>query len=96
MGRWGSGFIALCLALFGYSSLLGWSWYGRCGVEWLIGGRGVKGYYFVFLLLTVLGSGMELSAVWHFSDCCNALMAWPSLIALWLWRREILEHRQKL
>ena len=90
LGGWGEGLIALCLLLFGGSSLLGWSWYGASALRELAGERWVALYYALFLLLAVLGSGMKSETVWLFSDCCNALMAWPSLLSLWLWRREIL------
>ncbi|MCD8381719.1 MAG: amino acid carrier protein [Clostridiales bacterium] len=90
MGDWGGGFVAVCLALFGFSTLLGWSWYGQSGVRTLTGGRGVSAYRLVFLALIVLGSVLELRPVWQLSDLFNALMAWPSLIALLLWREEAL------
>lgn len=93
MGEGGRGFVALCLALFGLSSLLGWSWYGRSAWEQLTGGRWAGGYDALFLALCVAGSVLPLRAVWQLSDCCNALMAWPALLALWLWRREILSFR---
>ncbi|MCD7801692.1 MAG: alanine:cation symporter family protein [Clostridiales bacterium] len=90
MGDWGGGFVAVCLTLFGFSTLLGWSWYGESGVRSLTGGRGIKVYRLLFLALIVLGSVLELRPVWQLSDIFNALMAWPSLIALLLWRREVL------
>lgn len=90
LGPAGEGFVALCLALFGASSLLGWSWYGRCCLEELTGGDGLRGYHALFLLLAAGGGCWRLETVWQLSDCCNALMAWPSLLALWMWRREIL------
>lgn len=85
LGRYGQGFVALCLALFGFSTLLGWSWYGQCGLSYLTGGRGRGPYRAAFLLAVCLGSVLELRQVWQLSDLFNALMAWPSLIALLLW-----------
>lgn len=89
MGRYGSGFLAVCLALFGFSTLLGWSWYGQCGLRYLTGGRGVTLYRALFLAAVCLGSVLELRPVWLLSDILNALMAWPSLIALLLWSRQV-------
>ena len=91
MGNWGGVFVALCLALFGFSSLLGWSWYGRCGLAWLTKGRGERLYYAAFLLLICAGSVLELRPVWQISDIFNALMAWPSLFSLLLWSDRILQ-----
>lgn len=92
MGRWGGGFVALCLTLFGFSTLLGWSWYGQCGLSYLTGGRGRRVYQAAFLAAICLGSVMELRPVWQLSDLFNALMAWPSLIALLLWSGPIREQ----
>ncbi|MBR1845823.1 MAG: sodium:alanine symporter family protein, partial [Oscillospiraceae bacterium] len=92
MGRWGGAFVALCLALFGFSSLLGWSWYGRCALAWLTKGRGERLYYAVFLLAICAGSVLELRPVWQISDIFNALMAWPSLLSLLLWSETILQY----
>lgn len=89
MGKYGGGFVAVCLALFGLSTLLGWSWYGQCGLRYLTGGRCVRLYQAFFLAAVCLGSGLELRPVWLLSDILNALMAWPSLIALLLWARRV-------
>lgn len=89
LGRYGNGVVAVCLALFGLSTLLGWSWYGQCGLRYLTGGRGTRAYLALFLLAICLGSLLELRPVWLLSDSLNALMAWPSLIALLLWSRRV-------
>lgn len=89
MGRYGGDFVAVCLALFGLSTLLGWSWYGQCGLRYLTGGRCVLLYQALFLAAVCLGSRLELRPVWLLSDILNALMAWPSLIALLLWARRV-------
>ena len=89
MGRYGGGFVAVCLALFGLSTLLGWSWYGQCGLRYLTGGQGAMLYRALFLAAVCLGSVLELRPVWLLSDILNALMAWPSLIALLLWARRV-------
>lgn len=85
MGKYGGGFVAICLALFGLSTLLGWSWYGQCGLRYLTGGGGIRLYQALFLAAVCLGSVLALRPVWLLSDLFNALMAWPSLIALLLW-----------
>ncbi len=91
LGDWGGPFVALCLALFGFTTLLGWSWYGRCGLAWLAGGRGEGAYRAAFLAAVCAGSCLALRPVWLLADCFNALMAWPSLTALLLWSGRALE-----
>lgn len=89
LGRYGDGMVAVCLALFGLSTLLGWSWYGQCALRYLVGARGKRPYLSLFLAATCLGSVLQLRPVWLLSDILNALMAWPSLIALLLWAPRI-------
>ncbi len=85
LGRWGEGLVAVCLLLFAFTSLVGWSYYGERGLSYLAGGtRGRTGYRLFFLAAIVLGSVGDLSAVWELSDLWNGLMALPNLLAL-LW-----------
>ena len=82
LGRGGEAFVAVCLALFAFSTLLGWSWYGMCAVEYLLPGRGRRGYLALFLLCILAGSVGRLETLWQLSDLCCGLMALPSLTAL--------------
>ncbi len=90
LGPLGTPFVAVCLALFALSALLGGSYYGQCGVEYLWKGKGGKTYLFLFLAAVVAGSVAELEAVWQFADVCNALLALPNLTALLLLSPEVL------
>lgn len=90
LGRPGYGFVSLCLAIFAFSTLLGWCWYGCCGVRYLLSPKWEKGYRAVFLLCIVIGSVGKLEAVWLLSDVFNGLMACPSLIALLLYAPTLL------
>ncbi len=85
LGRWGAIVVCLCLLLFAFSSLLGWSYYGEQCVEFLAGSRRyTTAFRFVFLVCIVVGSVAELSSVWHLADVFEGLMALPNLIALLL------------
>lgn len=81
-GVWGGAFIAVSLALFAFSTLLGWSYYGQRGVEYLFGARAVPVYKFLFVAMTVCGCTMELSLAWELSDTFNGLMALPNLVGV--------------
>lgn len=92
LGRWGGPFVALCLLLFAFSSLLGWSYYGEQGLRYLTGtNRWNPLYRLVFLAFLVLGSVGEVGAIWQVADICNGMMALPNLIALFLLAPEALE-----
>ncbi len=82
-GRWGGVIVAVCLLLFAFTSLLGWSYYGERGLDYLTGERRLRRpFQLIFLAAAVLGSVGDVSRVWALSDVCNALMAWPNLLGL--------------
>ena len=81
-GRFGGGFVAVSLALFAFSTLLGWSYYGQRAAAYLMGERVIPVYKAAFLLTAVAGCMMRLEPVWALSDTFNGLMALPNMIAL--------------
>jgi AGCS family alanine or glycine:cation symporter len=84
LGNLGGWVIILSTVLFGYSTILGWSYYGEKAFEFLIGEKVNLIYRFVFVCIIMLGATTQLDFVWNFSDMANGLMAIPNLIALLL------------
>ena len=82
LGPSGAIIVAIATALFAYSTLLGWSYYGEKAVEYLAGGRAIRIYRVVFVSAVIVGAMMKLEFVWNFSDLMNGMMAIPNLIAL--------------
>ena len=80
--RMGEYIVSLGLALFAYSTILGWSYYGEKSIEYLAGIKAVKPYRYVFTLFVMVGAVSELETVWSVADVFNALMAFPNLIGL--------------
>ncbi|HEX5520675.1 MAG TPA: sodium:alanine symporter family protein [Longimicrobiaceae bacterium] len=90
-GDWGGAIVSIGLALFAFSTILGWSYYGERALEYLIGVKAILPYRIVFILAAFVGSwvltlpdikGFQL--VWDFADMMNGLMAFPNLIGLLL------------
>ncbi len=83
LGGWGEWVVNVCLLLFAFSSLLGWSYYGRSAVEWLAGKWAAQWLWpAVFLGVSVLGSVTPTGQAWQLVDLFTALMALPNLAAL--------------
>mgnify|MGYP001823206232 CR=1 FL=1 len=78
----GYGIVAVCLALFAFSTILGWGYYGGQSVAYLIGHRAVVPYKLLFIGAAFAGSIYSLNFVWVFSDVMNGLMAIPNIIGL--------------
>ncbi len=80
---------AIALAVFAYSTILGWSYYGEISIEYIFGLSFIKFYRIVFIAFVFIGAVTRLETVWTFSDVMNALMALPNLLALVLLGREV-------
>ena len=82
-GQAGGLIVAVCLLLFAFTSLLGWSYYGERGLAHLTGDNRLRRpFRLVFLLAVAAGSVGEVGAVWALSDLCDGLMALPNLLAV--------------
>ena len=96
-GPWGGAFLAVSLALFAFSTLLGWSCYGAQAAGYLWGRRAAGVYKAAFVAVIVLGCVTKLERVWQISDTFNGFMALPNLAALlWLSPQVIRESRKHL
>jgi AGCS family alanine or glycine:cation symporter len=91
-GQYGGVLVALCISLFAFATLLGWSYYGECGVRYLLGRHAVPAYRILFALSAMAGCTLNLRLVWEISDIFNSLMAFPNLIALFLLSGEVLDE----
>ncbi|WP_168582759.1 alanine/glycine:cation symporter family protein [Gephyromycinifex aptenodytis] len=79
--------LTIGLAMFAYSTILGWSYYGEKSLEFIfrnIGGAktAVLIYRIIFVAAVYLGAVGGLQAVWSIADTLNGLMAIPNLIGV--------------
>ncbi len=87
LGDWGALIIVFATILFGYSTVLGWSYYGEKAFEYIFGEGKVIIYRVLFIAVVYIGAVAKLELVWNFSDLANGLMAIPNLIGLLLLSR---------
>ncbi|MBR1686939.1 MAG: alanine:cation symporter family protein [Prevotella sp.] len=78
----GTPLLTFGLLTFAFSTILGWCYYGERAIEYLRGHRWVIAYRVAYICVVFIGSVVNLSIVWSFADCMNALMAIPNLISL--------------
>jgi AGCS family alanine or glycine:cation symporter len=74
--------VAIVLAIFAFTTILGWSFYGEKCVEFLFGVKSIMPFRILWCLAIPLGASADLGFVWLLADTLNALMAVPNLIAL--------------
>lgn len=80
----GSVVLAVCLAFFAFTTILGWDYYSERCLEYLVGyKKGIlTAYRWGYILAVFIGPFLTLAAVWTIADIVNGLMAIPNMIAL--------------
>ncbi len=83
LGPAGGWMVTIGIALFAFSTILGWEYHGEKALEYLAGTHKYNMVYrVVFSAVAFVGATTTLSIAWKFSDIANALMAVPNLICL--------------
>jgi len=83
----GGWIVAIASFLFGYTTLIGWAYYGEQCIEYIWGVRSKMPYrlgYIILLFFGALMTGKYLNIVWYIGDTANAIMAFPNLVGLLL------------
>lgn len=78
----GNYLVAISLAIFAFTTIIGWSFYGERCVEFLLGVKAIKPYRILWVLAIPVGATLSLDFVWLLADTLNAMMALPNLIAI--------------
>ena len=83
VGNWANAFVAICIFLFAFSSVVGNYYYGESNIEFLNGNKTVLFFYRVSVVLMVLwGSISKIAIVWDMADLFMGIMAVINLIAI--------------
>lgn len=90
-GSWGGRIVSLVLMLFAFSTVLASSYFGSVSAEYLWGRKAIPVYKMGFLIILVVGSAMQLDAVWMLSDIFNGLMVLPNLLGVLLLSPQVLQ-----
>ena len=76
--------LAVSLAVFAFTTILGWAYYGEKCWEYLLGTASEKPFRVLWILCVPVGAVTSLDFAWLVADTLNALMAIPNLISLLL------------
>ncbi|MBU5436841.1 alanine:cation symporter family protein [Tissierella sp. MSJ-40] len=83
VGSWGNSFVAVCIFLFAFSSIIGNYYYGETNLEFIKSSKSALFIYRIFALcMVMLGSMAKLSTVWDMADLFMGLMAVINLIVI--------------
>jgi AGCS family alanine or glycine:cation symporter len=82
MPVYGGWIVAFCTFLFGYTTLIGWAYYGEQFFEYILGRSVAVPYRWIYCLLIPFGAVARVNVVWAWGDLMNALQVFPNLIGL--------------
>jgi len=74
--------VAFCTFLFGYTTLIGWAYYGEQFFEYILGRTVTVPYRWVYCLLIPFGAVSRVEVVWAWGDLMNVLQVFPNLIGV--------------
>ena len=76
--------VTVALAVFAFTTILGWSYYGERCWQYLFSENSLLVYRALWVLAAVTFANVKVAFVWNLSDTLNGLMAVPNLIGLLL------------
>ena len=83
LGSAGAWLVAIALALFAFSTILGWEYYGEKALEYLTRSTGAAmAYRIIFSIIAFVGCVSAFEIAWDISDILNALMIVPNAICM--------------
>ena len=74
--------VAFCAFLFGYTTLIGWAYYGEQFLEYILGRSVTIPYRWAYCLLIPFGAIMRPELVWAWGDLMNVLQVFPNMVGL--------------
>ena len=74
----------VCLAVFAFTTILGWNYYSERCLAYLLGGHKLHAmiYRWIYIAAIFIGPYLTVEAVWNIADIFNGLMALPNIAAL--------------
>ena len=76
--------VTVALAVFAFTTILGWSYYGERCWQYLFREKSLWVYRGLWVLAALAFANVKVDLVWNLSDTLNGLMAIPNLIGLLL------------
>ncbi|MCF8060417.1 MAG: alanine:cation symporter family protein [Bacteriovoracaceae bacterium] len=86
LGGWMPYALTVAIAVFAYSTVISWSYYGERATEYLfgdkLGGNAIKLYKFAYVFIIILGPLLSLENVVEFADLMLLSMAFPNILGM--------------
>jgi len=87
--------IAASLALFAFTTILGWAYYAEQAITFLLGDWATRPFRFIWVGAVFVGSIQQVDFIWRLGGIANAAMAAPNLIAILLLSGVVFAYTRK-
>ena len=74
--------VAFSAFLFGYTTLIGWAYYGEQFFEYILGRKVTVPYRWTYCALIPFGAISRVEVVWAWGDLMNGLQIFPNLVGV--------------
>ncbi len=86
LGSWMPYALTVAIAIFAYSTVISWSYYGERATEYLfgdkLGGNAIKLYKMSYVFIIILGPLLSVKNVVEFADLMLLSMAFPNILGM--------------
>lgn len=79
---YGDEILAVAIFCFALATLVGWSYLGKQGFDYLFRGRGHRIYETIYVVMIFIGGVMPLNLVWEMTDFVNLFLLFPTVYLL--------------
>lgn len=81
--------LTIATAVFAYSTIISWSYYGEKGWQYLFGKKWILLYKLIFIFIVIAGPLITLKNVIDFSDLMILSMAFPNIIGMMILSKKV-------
>lgn len=81
--------VSICVAIFGFASVVGWCFFGQRGFEYVFGDKNSYIFRILWVVSVFMCPFLKAHTLWLACDLLNALMMFPNLYMLTALRKEI-------
>ena len=91
----GSFILVVCLIIFSFTTIIGWTYYGEKFIEFIGGGKVILPFRIFWIICMFLGALASSRLAWALAVLITAAMAIPNLVMIFMLRNDILKETQK-
>lgn len=90
---WGDEILAIAILCFALATLVGWSYLGKQGFDYLFHEQKQQLYQVLYIIMIFVGGVMPLNLVWELTDFINLFLLFPTVYLLIQCRKLLMKRK---